>query len=1164
MSRGRGRLRCCAGGLVYVLATVATAYAELALETYPLAVTSRGSAAIVLEASSSHAAVRVFGPSEGTPQTTSTVLILQPSAWAEEAVSYSRMSFAEAALRRIGGPARLGVAVIRDDWDADLSAFPDLPTPNARWLLRADPREAQSLARRLTRRWDEIRRTPQLSYSDYRAHSLEMFADALAGSRVLQVSSDGRLRSLPDEARFPTPLGWLYRAMLDEEGQSALAGCRFRPVYHAGGTVEGPWALYTQLVDILEEQRPNSALGSIRDATRDVVGRTWWLPEALQLLIEALPLAALAVTDAATYAEFAIMGDIDPAAVEVAACNAHRLFSGQNIATRSIRERSVIYAETDRVLSEAWAGSEAPGGAPRFFAAASHVTRLFGVGSADALHAYSNGVGSFTSGQRDAWTNLSGWPVVDTRCLALPPGESYLPTRAGRNALRVINEKLFDFVNRSEMRWLVANPGSLRFPDGKARFETPSEVSPSLAFDLRMVMREQAAVDRLLGPNTLGLTERDTLQLTRSQRALYCLQFAGLARQVNTEPEALFQILDRVAGTLEALRNEGVIDEARADFSNYWYRVATGMAYMVALHASGSDRLLAQDGGDILADLLRTLINEERDRAASVSDLPVGVRQELLALVDAARAPPPDLSADLQRALEFYLAPDLADQPLMRCSEHQMARRLTTRPLGSAASQSQRVQVLAASGLRPLTMAFELMPGGALDRNAMFAGGAEGEALCAALEARRKSFAAAARGQSPTLLLDGADLLPGKRVLVFERALPLRREVGALAPFAVLALRPPISVSAPGDVLLLLREAEGRRAAYVANLALLARVASLERPQWTRISPNLDIPALSDLVRRAFPDREMGNVRPADLAALEARMDRMERIESIQVEMQPFVAEILAAFVPAVSVAPAAFERPGGFGDMRYDVQPGLRVDTGMLRTAAPGGARFLPAGGLLGGTLDIRMVPTGAVFDEETPFAGSPEFEAELFVRMGADASGLASAGRTRGARAIADSAVAAIPLGVTVRSLHVDERGRLQGMALLGTSYTDTDSARLRTALRSLGLPDFLMAETVQVRPEFNADRTLQGLFLTARLSIGEDQVGRGVGAANREWSISGRRGRVAAPRSKCCLTILWPSPWRAVPSSRALPACRRPTRNGLSPRFALASRLRTAWHR
>ena len=90
--------------VVCVLAAATNVYAELTLETHPLAVTSQGSEVIVLEASSWHAAVRVFGPSDdGTPQTRSTVLILQPGIWAEEAVSYSSMSLEEAALRRIGG-----------------------------------------------------------------------------------------------------------------------------------------------------------------------------------------------------------------------------------------------------------------------------------------------------------------------------------------------------------------------------------------------------------------------------------------------------------------------------------------------------------------------------------------------------------------------------------------------------------------------------------------------------------------------------------------------------------------------------------------------------------------------------------------------------------------------------------------------------------------------------------------------------------------------------------------------------------------------------------------------------------------------------------------------------------------------------------------------------
>ena len=739
-------------GTLWVLAAATTAYAELTLKTHPLAVTSQGSAAIVLEASSSHAAVQVFGPSiEGNPQTTSTVLVLQPGDWAERTVSFWSIPLTEAMLRSAGGPARLGVAVIRDDWNADLAAFPHLPTPTVRWLLHADQREAQALARELQDLRDGIG-DREISYADYRLRSLEMFGHALDASWVLQVSSDGRRRPLPDVKQFPTPLGWLYRAMLDEAGQSDLAGCRFRPDHHAGagqGRETGPWHLYSELIRILEKQRPNRASGSIRDEAREAVSPIWRIPEAVERLNEAIR-PAPGITIAATtaiYAEFALMGDIDPAAVDIAACSARRLLAGHHIVTRSIRERSVIYGETDQVLRDAWEYAKADDAPPRFFAAASHVTRLFGVGTADFLHAY----GVDDSG---AVSVVSSW-AVDMQCLRLPAGRGYLPTVRGREVLRMINEKLFDFVNLSEMRWLVANPGSLRVPDGGVRFATPPgvSVSDSLAFDLRMVLREQAAVQKLLDEITPALREDDIQQLTRSQQALLCLRFAEFARKASPEPYGLFPVLANVAETLRTLKTDGVIPDGRADFGNYWYRVATGMAYMIALH-HGENHAAMEKGIDMLAELLRALIAEQRKRSPSVSALPPGIRREIFELasavnsVDASDADH-NLSAELERSLGLYMDPDLANRPLLGCVPIADDGVLEQKPLGIAADPRDRAKVLINSGLRPLAMAYELMPGGALDAMGV-SGEVEVDAgLCTVLRRRRAAFAMAGLRRHP-------------------------------------------------------------------------------------------------------------------------------------------------------------------------------------------------------------------------------------------------------------------------------------------------------------------------------------------------------------------------------------------------------------------------------
>ena len=339
-----------------------------------------------------------------------------------------------------------------------------------------------------------------------------------------------------------------------------------------------------------------------------------------------------------------------------------------------------------------------------------------------------------------------------------------------------------------------------------------------------------------------------------------------------------------------------------------------------------------------------------------------------------------------------------------------------------------------------------------------------------------------------------SDLQPGQRVLLFERANPLRLELGELAPFAVMELEPP-RVTTPEALPQLLREANVHRVSYSAKLALLARVYSLDDLPWSRVLPDLNMRDLRKLVRRALPDEDASAVDFVDLYGLDALVHRIKDVED---RMQPFVDAILNVFGSGTPPVAAWFEPPGGFGDMQYGTAH-LRVDT-VPALASSGRAQLAPAMALSGGTLDMRIVPTGQVFGEETsqPFRGSPQFKAELFVRRDADVSGLASTARTVGdgqafnAHAVAENGVQTVPLGVTIGPLHVDDRGRLMGEALIGISYARTDREMLRAALRTLGLPSLLMPRAIEIQPEFDSDRRLRSLHLKARLSIGGARLG------------------------------------------------------------------------
>ena len=250
------------------------------------------------------------------------------------------------------------------------------------------------------------------------------------------------------------------------------------------------------------------------------------------------------------------------------------------------------------------------------------------------------------------------------------------------------------------------------------------------------------------------------------------------------------------------------------------------------------------------------------------------------------------------------------------------------------------------------------------------------------------------------------------------------------------------------------------------------------------------MPDLRALVHRALPDVDTPDGEHPQPLPASAHASLVTRIESAQGEMQSFVDEVTAAFEPLERVRARNFERPGGFGDMQYDAS-GVRADPAAAHLGV-GSAQMLPAAMLIGASLDMRFMKTGGIFGDGTRLAGKPQFEAVLFVRRGLDASGLATAARTAEAHAIADGAVDMVPLGVTVGPLYVDDGGLLKAEAFIGTSYTQTDPEVLHAALRTLGLPSFLVPGSIEIRPEFDSDFRLHGLRLMAPLSVARTPLG------------------------------------------------------------------------
>ena len=1068
--------------------TALPADAELAIVTKPVAVTNGGVAHLSLEASSSHVALHVVAPvevSSGVWQTQISVLAFQPNA-VEPLSTFDmavKTSITELALRSFGSPAELGVAIIDRNFSENVSPFPGLPAPNIRWTIRAQGDDARAVLAR----WNAMTDPRQLSYNEVQSVAIAEMSYALDAVRLNQVS---RTQKAPLAARAPqqTAMHWLYQRMLvyarpgllSEANNQSLAGCQISPENGPGAATETPFGLYLKATDWLESTPPETFFARIMDATRVQLLRKSRLYQA-HSIAELVNWGRRIGPAFGLYGDFLLNGDIDPVVVDIARCAATRILQGDTMVLRTIRDRSVAYEQVDRLLAERWQVAPTTGEPPRFFAAASAVTRLMGVGASETLSAYD------IDEQNQLIEAVLG---VDTRgdgCGTKASG-SMLPDVAGREVLRDINARLFDFVHIPVMRELYASPGNYDVEGSRTdlagwKSDDNWQPNPGLLFDLQMVLREQVAIEELL-------TERDlradtVASLSNSQTVLRCSYSVGVLGAIFGEASTP-GLVQSVNASLVALRQENLIADDQIGFENYWWRVGTGMAYMLALHGEEPEKLLP---------ILRFLLAKERQTTALPADLSM-----LVAGVREAEAADGQISAELDQALQWYLGDDLAERGLSACTATGV--QLGTRILTDVAALDRRAVGLVGwnggqpANLAPLAWVYELTPGGALAETATAPPmlSADRPILCNALQRRFDRLDAAVT--PPAILLD---LPETTSVSLFAGSAGLRAELARLEPFASVATSPERPTTLP-DVRAQLLRAVRNEAIYSAHLALVARATVLPAGQWTILFPGVNRQDAVAAVRAAMPvgvsqsAADAAGLSRDDLVAAMSAQARQDRITETRDALATIAGQLIAAAGTDVAAGEpiAPLDVWASVGPMRYaGVDLAMNASLGQQPNGVP----------LLAGLLQIEVSDTGDTFPVGHPLEGLPQNEIAFSVRRALTTDPEASAAAT--AERLADSADGKaalpfaspdfLPLGFSLSPVFVTPEGHIRFDGLEGLRNVMEQQPHVtRQTLRELGLPTFMAVDGMEAEINISDEGAIDRLVLRVELIVAGTRLG------------------------------------------------------------------------
>ncbi len=1037
-----------------------------------------GTGAIFFEASSRHAAVRLFFDDPVELRTRAPVYAIAPTQGKDSLGSYAVLRRAsEQFLAGQGSLGSVSSAIIKGSWSSLVQPIA-LPRADFRFIVRADSEVVKAINERLEKRVVELdgdleavnTATEQAAVFQVAAKLLNEAAshDALR----IPVDSTGRRMALPDPTKYASGLAWAMAYAYQSEGHAAMVGCE-----PAAGSVlpfkaGGDTTVLRSYLDALAQANETRVFSVL--AAGFLTGTSGAKIYILATAQKALKAIGSAVWQS-DFGSLLALGQIDPARVQLARCKGARMLRGPVDPADFVVERSIMYGVASTAIEVARTGQQKV----RFFDAARAVTQMLGVGMVDLAD--------------DVDIDNNTPVVVLARDLlasngCIPANVALLPEPRDRALLRRINAELLVF-NQPRMKRLLASPQGWFDPVTMGRFKTPDTMPAPLYFDLRMVVAEQYHVEKLLRGEKLTQERARDDALSAAERALRCIAGNALLQQLRDSGIGLphLDLLASVDGLLKAATASASLPPFEQRFSSLHWRIAIGSAYVFALHRP--DDIGSEGWGKQYVAYLRTLFETMKADGRRNTEVPPALTARIDGVFRGATARWGETSRlpQVKSAVLAFLARSPASD-LYRCDLSGAAPVLKTSSFPRSVSQRERIRRLRQHGVGIVALPFELAAeGGALQPH-LALDSASAADFCAALETRHSALECAI---SPTasagcsvntafsLKQDGKS-----RLLLMENAVGLRSDLGHLAPFLMPELRRLPGAFDQDNVQTAVGKSASREAIYRRNLALASILKSQtpetlralkvnEKPTfWKDLVAQAEAPGAKNpvLVKDGIVDEKAFETFAAD-QALDAQIARIDATEPALADaIKPLAQPASAADDAAVDAVadPDTTKKQGTALERLTGLEPG---ETG----------------------LGFELVETGK------SEVGDRWHDAVLVYRRWQVASSAAICSVTANPQATCaaplstDGAVEPvaisgertpqrIPLGLRLTGLALNEQGRLQIISTLGDADIDVDPQQTKAALYELGLPRSIDLDAV----DFEVSRDMRTVTLKVKISV------------------------------------------------------------------------------
>ncbi|MER9473669.1 hypothetical protein [Mesorhizobium sp. M0520] len=1038
-----------------------------------------GTGAIFFEASSRHAAVRLFFDDPVERSTRAPVYAIAPTQGNDSIGSYAVLRRASEQL--LAGQGSLGAVsstIIQGSWSSLVQPI-TLPHTDFRFIVRADSEVVKAINERLKKRVMELDQelkavntaTDQAAVFQVAAKLLNEAAsdDALR----IPVDSTGRRMALPDPTKYASGLAWAMAYAYQSEGHAAMAGCEPNSDNVLPFKKTGDTTVLRAYLDVLaqaNETRVFSAFAAgflIRSSgTKIFIADT---------ALKALKAIGSAVWQS-DFGSFMALGQIDPARVQLARCKGARMLRGPIDPADFVVERSVMYGVASTAIEAARIGQPKV----RFFDAARAVTQLLGVGMVDLAD--------------DVDIDNKAPVVVLARDLlasngCIPANVALLPEPRDRALLRRINAELLVF-NQPRIKRLLASPQGWFDPVTMGRFKAPESMSAALYFDLRMVVAEQYHVEKLLRGEKLTQEKARDDALSAAERALRCIAGNALLQQLRDSGVGLqhLDLLASVDGLLKAATPSASLPPFEQRFSSLRWRIAIGSAYVFALHRP--DDIGSEAWGRQYVAYLRTLFDSMQADGRRHSDVPAALSARIEGVFRGATARWGETSglSQVKGAVQAFLARS-PDTELYRCDRSGAAPILKTGSFPRSVSQRERIRRLRQHGVGIVALPFELAAEEGALQSHLAIDSANAEDFCAALDIRHSALECAVSPTASTGCSVNTAVSPGRdgksRLLLMENAVGLRSDLGHLAPFLMPELRRLPGTFGQDDLQRAVGKSASRESIYRRNLALASILKSQTPATLRALKVNQEPAFWKDLVAQAeAPGAKNPTLLKKDGTAddaaietfaadheLEAQIARIDATEATLAKaVKPLAQPATASDDAAVDSAadPDATETPRTALDRLSGLEPG---ETGL-------GFELVETGQSEAGD---RLHDAVLVY-RRWQVASSAAICPANTDPQATCAAPLSTDGAAEPAAISGERTPQRIPLGLRLTGLALDGDGRLQIISTLGDADIDVDPQQTKAALYELGLPRSINLDAV----DFEVSRDMRTVTLKVNLSV------------------------------------------------------------------------------